>query len=140
MNTKTKGDIAESKVLSALVKHFDVSIPFGDNTRYDLVVDDGNKIWRVQVKHARCEDGKMTFNTVSCPTLRGNDRKRENYKGDADIFAAYATKIDQIAFVTVEEVGERGQMTLRYSSTKNGQKRGINWLDDYKNWPVAQTG
>ena len=140
MNTKTKGDIAESRVLAELVSDFDVSIPFGDNTRYDLLVDDGTKIWRVQVKHARCKEGKIKFHTVSKPTLRGNDKENRDYKGDADLFAVYSSEIDTVAYVTIEEVGDRVGMTLRFSKPENGQSKGINWLRDYKNWPVAQTG
>ena len=29
---------------------YSLLVPFGENTRYDLVVDDGSQLWRVQCK------------------------------------------------------------------------------------------
>ena len=40
-NSKSVGDITQSQVMAALLKHGkNVLMPFGDNCRYDLVVDD----------------------------------------------------------------------------------------------------
>ena len=51
MNTTRKGNVAEGRVLSALLDAvFDVLIPFGGGLGYDCAYDDGLTIRRVQVK------------------------------------------------------------------------------------------
>lgn len=51
MHEKEKGELAESKFMSlALEKGFVVSVPFGDSSNYDFVLDFNGKLNRVQVK------------------------------------------------------------------------------------------
>ncbi len=53
MDTKLKADIAESAVITELLKRgFRVLKPVGDRLPYDLAVDLGNKLVRIQVKSA----------------------------------------------------------------------------------------
>lgn len=48
MNTKTKGNIGEAVVLSEFVKRgTQVSIPFGDNARYDLIAEFNGKLNKI---------------------------------------------------------------------------------------------
>ena len=42
-----------------------VSVPFGENTRYDLVIDDGQRLARVQCKTGRLRKGAIIFKTAS---------------------------------------------------------------------------
>ncbi|MBA2462518.1 MAG: hypothetical protein H0V45_12245 [Actinobacteria bacterium] len=41
-------------------------VPFGENTRYDLVIDDGVRLARVQCKTGRLREGAIRF--ASCST------------------------------------------------------------------------
>jgi len=53
MNTKLKADIAESAVITELLKRgFNVLKPIGDRLPYDLAVDVNKKLLRIQVKSA----------------------------------------------------------------------------------------
>ena len=53
MNSKSKGNLGEIKVASEFIKYgCMVSFPFGDNARYDLVVDMNGELKKVQVKYA----------------------------------------------------------------------------------------
>jgi len=51
--------------MAALIRHgYLISIPYGENHRYDLLADDGTSIARVQVKTGRLlPSGSITFNT-----------------------------------------------------------------------------
>ncbi|MCU1304667.1 MAG: hypothetical protein JWQ87_4951 [Candidatus Sulfotelmatobacter sp.] len=50
-NSKHKGSIAEMQfMLDAARRGFGVAKPFGDNERYDVVLDATRRLWRVQVK------------------------------------------------------------------------------------------
>ncbi|MBU0709496.1 MAG: endonuclease, partial [Candidatus Omnitrophica bacterium] len=53
MDTKLKADIAESAVITQLLKKgFRVLKPIGDRLPYDLAIDRNGKLLRIQVKSA----------------------------------------------------------------------------------------
>ena len=53
MDTKLKADIAESTVITELLKRgFNVLKPIGDRLPYDLAIDINGKLLRIQVKSA----------------------------------------------------------------------------------------
>jgi hypothetical protein len=50
-NSKHRGSVAELRfMIDAAERGFGVAKPFGDNERYDVVVDATRRLWRVQVK------------------------------------------------------------------------------------------
>lgn len=53
-----------------VLKHvgFDVLTPFGENTRYDLVLDDGEHLTRVQCKTGRLRNGAVIFAVCTAST------------------------------------------------------------------------
>lgn len=56
------GNYSESIVLSAYLEAgFTVSIPFGSGASYDLLVDNGNSIFKVQVKTAWISKGVLKY-------------------------------------------------------------------------------
>jgi hypothetical protein len=61
-DTKSIGDLSEVMVLAALVRAgYRVSIPFGENHRYDVIADDGAQLLRIQVKTGRLRGGAINF-------------------------------------------------------------------------------
>lgn len=69
MNTKQVGDETEARILAALVSEgYSVSIPFGDNDSYDLGLDTGRELLRVQWKTGWIEGDVVRFKTASKPT------------------------------------------------------------------------
>ena len=63
---KDVGDRTQLCVMVALRElGYAVSVPFGENTRYDLVVDDGETLQRVQCKTGRLRGGAVRFATCS---------------------------------------------------------------------------
>lgn len=84
-----EGEVAELKVAEHLVSEgYRVSVPFGEY-RYDFVVDDGDDLWRVQVKKANqgsSEPWKYRIIT------RGYD------PDEVDIFAGYIPSEDTIFY------------------------------------------
>jgi len=72
MNTKQIGDETEVRVITALIAEgYSVSIPFGDNDKYDLVLDTGNQLLRVQCKTGWIEDAgkKSTYLRLTEPEI-----------------------------------------------------------------------
>jgi PD-(D/E)XK endonuclease len=63
---KRIGDRSTLAIMLALQDAgFELLIPFGENTRYDLVVDLGSRLVRVQCKTGRLRDGAVFFASCS---------------------------------------------------------------------------
>lgn len=128
MNPKGIGEISECMVLAALIKQGKVVlIPFGNNQRYDLVIDEDGTFVRVQVKTGRLINGVVKFQACS---INGFTRERRNYRDQADVFCVYCPETDAVYRVPVSSIGRR-QGSLRVSPTKGGPKTTIRWAEDY---------
>jgi len=125
-DTKAVGDRSEAIVLAELVKKgYLVSIPFGENQRYDLLADDGTRILRVQVKTGRLRRDVIEYSCSSSHTHRGGPHARP-YFGQADIIAVYCPQNGKVYLVPEEEfVASRAH--LRLTPPANNQRRGIRW-------------
>lgn len=95
MNSKAKGEVSQGQILALLRKGENVLTPFGDNQRYDLVVERAGTFVRVQCKTGRLKRGAIAFDTCSSYVHRG--RGKRDYRGDADVFAVYCTAPTRIS-------------------------------------------
>ena len=127
---KTIGERSEGMVLAALLRAGKVVLqPFGDNQRYDLVVDEDGRFIRVQCKTARWTGpGALTFDTCSSQSHRG--KGKQDYRGQADVFGVYAPDLDEVYIVPVDDVGVTAA-TLRTENPKNGQTKKVRFASDY---------
>ena len=70
MDVKHKG--AQTELLCMTYLHglgYDIAIPFGDNSRYDFILDTGKELLRIQVKTAsKCTDTNDTYLVKTCST------------------------------------------------------------------------
>lgn len=129
MNSKAKGEISEGHVIAHLLKlGYSVSMPFGDNQRYDLILDDGERLWRVQVKTARLQRGCLVFSAAS---VNGFTGKKTDYRGQIDIFLAYSPDTDKVYRAEVDDAG-RNEVWLRIEPAKGGPTTTIRWASDYE--------
>lgn len=133
-DTKSVGDLSEVVVLYALARlgHY-VSVPWGENHRYDLIVEIDGSLKRVQVKTGRLRMGSILFNAYSSHAHRGQPAR--SYRGDADYFGVYCPEVQRVFLVPVGDVTERVGC-LRWERAKNSQSRKIRWADRYV-LPVA---
>ena len=88
---KLTGDRTTLAVMLALIDAgLDVSVPFGENCRYDLVIDRAGRLTRVQCKTGRLRDGVVRFATASTYGHLPSPREtRRDYVGEIDEFAVY---------------------------------------------------
>jgi len=129
MNTKEVGEKSEGVILGTLLKAGKVMLqPFGDNQRYDLVMDDGGEFKRIQCKTGRLRGGAVRFDPSS---VDYRTRKRKGYQGQVELFGVYCPDNDKVYLVPVEDVATR-ESTLRITPPKNGQKKGIRFAADYE--------
>ena len=58
LNKKQIGNLTELKCISAFYElGYSISIPYGENNRYDFIADIGGKLIKVQVKTSSTKDG-----------------------------------------------------------------------------------
>lgn len=110
-------------------------IPFGDSCKYDVAVDLGNKIVRIQCKHSRwsTDTGKeRTAFEISTHRQTTNTQKTIRYKySDDEIDYFYTWFEGQGYLVSIKEaIGVTFRWRYEYPPT--GQKQGIHIADKYK--------
>ena len=91
LTRKRRGEMAEAAFLhKASTLGFGVSKPWGDSEPYDLIVDSGERLWKVQVKSAyrSGEYGGYTFHAY------GNESKKAYSLKDIDVLVAYIVPED----------------------------------------------
>lgn len=129
MNSKAKGEISEGLVIAHLLRlGYSVSIPFGNNQRYDLIADDGARLWRVQVKTARLHQGCLVFSVAS---VNGFTYKKTPYHGQIDVFLVYSPDTDKVYSMPISEAGIN-ETRLRVDVAKGGPTTTIKWAKDYE--------
>ncbi len=76
MNSKQKGSIAVAQCIAKLYSlGYEVLLPVGDRNPYDLVFDDGKKLYKVQVKFA----GKRKRGTYRAGLRVAGGNRSRNY-------------------------------------------------------------
>ena len=115
MNSKSKGNIGEIKVASEFIKWgCIVSFPFGDNARYDLIIDDGDSLKRVQVKYADSkENGSWKCICVSS-TNHTTNKNLHGYQNDVDIMAFYIAELDECIMFNISEIKDKNKELREY--------------------------
>jgi PD-(D/E)XK endonuclease len=135
MNTREKGNLTEAKIMTALVEAgYLVSLPFGEGQKYDFIIDDGQRLHRVQCKTGRVKGGSLIFNGYS---FSGNGKVKHGYRGLAELFAILNPQTCQVYLVPVEEVGCT-DVCLRLEPTLSGQNKGIRWAAAYMLKPLVK--
>jgi len=115
-----------------------ILVPFGENVRYDLVIDDGNRLARVQCKTGRLREGAVRFAVCSCygHHLRPGESRRD-YQGQVDFFGVHCPDTAAVYLVPIGDVQVRVQAALRVDPPRNGQRSKIRNAVDYEIGRVA---
>ena len=129
LTSKQKGNLTELQCLSAFAAEgCGVSIPYGDNSKYDFIADLDGKLLKIQVKTSSLKDeGSIKF---SCRTTHVNCTGVKNERYSANEIDFFATYWDgQCYLVPVAECSV--DKTLRFVAPKSGQLKGISFAKDY---------
>ena len=132
-DTKSKGDLSELIVAVALTRAgYAVSKPLGENQRYDLIADDGERLHRVQVKTGRMRNGVVKFN---CSSTHGHRRTgnlaTRSYAGQIELLAVYCSENEKV-YVVPEADLTRTKIQLRLVAPRNNMKKTIRWASRYE--------
>ncbi|MDQ3992528.1 MAG: group I intron-associated PD-(D/E)XK endonuclease [Actinomycetota bacterium] len=120
-------------MLALRAKGFAVSVPFGENTRYDLIIDDGIRLSRVQCKTGRLRNGAVVFPACSTYRHHANPRTADHhYLGQIDYFAVYWPRTGAVYLIPIEDAAVKVSGALRVGAPRNGQRRKVRFAGDYQ--------
>jgi hypothetical protein len=131
---KVVGDRSTLAIMLALQSAgYALLIPFGENARYDLVIDNGANLARVQCKTGRLRDGAVRFATCSSYAHHPNPRMvRRDYLDQVDFFAVYCPDTGGVYLIPADDLRIRRQGALRVTPARNNQSRGVRLAAKYE--------
>jgi len=132
LTTDQKGAIAELAIVHAAIRFgVDVYRPLVEGGRYDLIFDVGARLLRVQCKWVPRQGDVLVLRCYSCRRAREGLRKRPYTAEEVDLIAAYAPDLDRCFLVPAERFDGRAQIQLRLAPSRNNQRLGITWAEDF---------
>lgn len=131
MTTKQKGNLTELQCLASFVElGYNVSIPYGEDSKYDFIADINGILIKVQVKTSSLKNNTTDAIVFSCRSTHKNSNGASNIrytKNEIDYFATYWK--NKCYLVPVEETST--EKTLRFAPPKNNCPN-INYAKDYE--------
>jgi hypothetical protein len=133
LTTSQKGAAAEAEITAAAL-HLGLVVlsPLCEGGRYDLVIDTGVRLLRVQCKWASRQGDVLS---ARCVTSRHTPAGyvRSTYSAhEVDAVAVYAPDTDGCYLIPISEAEGRSTISLRLSPTRNNQATGVRWAQDYE--------
>jgi PD-(D/E)XK nuclease superfamily protein len=120
-------------MLALCANGFEVLVPFGENARYDLVIDDGVRLSRVQCKTGRLRGGAVRFATCSFYGHHPNPKSlSRDYLNDIDHFAVHCPETNGVYLIPIADLPLKRQGALRVDAPRNNQRRGIRPAERYE--------
>jgi hypothetical protein len=131
---KDIGDTSTLAIMLALqTQGYSVYVPFGENTRTDLVVDYGGRLSRVQCKTGRLRNGVVSFNTCSSYAHHPHPKiAKRDYEGEVDEFAIFCPELGAVYMLPLDEIRAKRRGSLRVAPTKNNQAKGVRIATAYE--------
>ena len=127
-----RGAVAESAVIHGALKlGLDVYRPVAEGGRYDLVIDAGSQLLRVQCKTAVRRKSVVVIECRSCRRTADGYLRRTYAARDVDAIAAHCAEIDRLFLLPPPVFDGRTAIQLRLAASRNNQKLGIRWADDF---------
>lgn len=132
MNKSQKGEFAKLKVEQRAVEKGWIASRTVENSRYDLVLDNGRKLFRVQVKYASACPGHNTKGAVVANLRSGNGdsrnlkysrlKSRTYTSKEIDAVVVYIPQIEKVCWFGKKHFHKKGHITIRYELPLNKQK------------------
>ena len=121
-------------VMLALVEQgLDIYLPFGENTRCDLITDNGRRLSRVQCKTGRLINGCVIFRPCSTYAHHPNPKiSRRAYAGEIDEFAVFCPETRAVYLVPIDDVATEASAALRIEPVRNGQVKRVRFAAPYE--------
>src|SRR5712671_3762696 len=144
MDSNVKGAVAEQAIVLAATKlQIPVLRPVSEHGRYDLALEIGDRLWRVQCKWGRLTErgDAVGVHLFSC-RCTPNGYVRTGYTQDEiDAIGVYCGELDRCFLVPISAVSGQQTIQLRLTPARNGQQACITLADDFDfDGAIAQLG
>ncbi len=138
-NSNHKGNVAELAIATEAARlGLSILKPLTEHERYDLALDLGSRILRVQCKWARHNGGVVIVKVGRSRTSRRGYIRSTYREDEVDALAAYCEELDRCYLLPVSMIAGRHSVYLRTSAARNNQRAAINFAADYELGAVAQ--
>jgi PD-(D/E)XK endonuclease len=132
MTTDQKGAIAEACIAATAIKlGVEVYRPLAEGGRCDLILGLDTRLLRLQCKWAGYRNGVLTIRCYTFRRTRDGYRKTTYSASEIDAIAAYSFELDRCFLLPIALAERHPVVSLRVRPTRNNQRRGINWADDF---------
>ena len=140
LTTDQKGAVAEIAVMrEAAELGYGVIRPITDGHPYDLVLEVGGRLLRVQCKWAPRRGDVIVVPATRCRRVAGGGLRRRTYSAEeVDFVAAYCHELNACWAVPIDEFGASGHLHLRLTAARNGQRAGLHFAEQYGLGAIAQ--
>lgn len=138
MDSKKKGIVTEIETMLAFVRlGYPVLIPYGDNERYDYIVDVDGKFVKIQCKSAHTINNGESFMFDTRSATR-NSEGNDHHIYTADEVDYFATAYNGQCYLIPVGV-YTASAKLRLIPGKNGHSYGAAWAKDYELEKIVKT-
>lgn len=129
-NVKRKGFVTDLKLqVWFFERGYSVSVPLGDNDKYDFILDTGEQLLRIQSKTCNLtrQQGYLSFSSSSVHSNRSKNTRIKYTKTDIDYFATMDLSTGKVYLVPVEECGNEVHLKL----SKDNLQKNSKFAEDY---------
>jgi len=132
-NSKNVGLLGEEIAIVELLENdIIISRPLGDNSRYDLIIDINNKLYKTQIKSTMSSnDEAVKFNLRSSYAHRRNNSYKKYTIEEIDLFLLVDITKKMCFLLSGKHFIDKTHINIRYKNTKNKQYNNINWYSDF---------
>ncbi len=147
LSSSHKGAAAEAEIAAAAIQLGLVVLrPVYEGGRYDLVIDTGTSLLRVQCKWASQHGDVITARCMTSRHTPSGYRRSTYSGGEVDAIAVFAQATDRCYLIPIDEVAGLSMISLRLEPARNNQVRRVRWAHEYelhasleRNWQVLAT-
>ena len=100
--------------------------------RYDLVLDIGSRLLRVQCKTAAPDGDALVIRCYSCRRTSAGMLNCSYTSEEIYAVATYCDELDRCYLIPIDRVDGLTTSRLRLAPAKNNQARRINWAKDFE--------
>ncbi len=112
---------------------YGIYVPFGENTRIDLILENGSGLRRVQCKTGQYRGGAVRFRTCSSYAHHPNPKiLRRDYVGEVDDFAVFCPDLGAVYLIPIDDLPSRSSATLRVDPPRNNQLKRVRFARTYE--------
>lgn len=133
LTVKRRGILTEEYLkLWFLQQGYSVSVPIGDDDRYDFIVDFDGKLVKMQSKTGNLtrHEGCLNFASASIKYNSKGSQRVHYTKKDIDYFCTIHPETNQVYIIPVEECGN--EFNLRLIPPKNNSYANCHMAENYE--------